>query len=149
MVVDVVVVVSAAGQDGNLHLSELVRAGPVLTEVFPPGSNAGVTGARGHAGDPWQTDLLHSPVDVERPVELDQGDVVPELEIVVAGGQEDLLQVVLLLPGTLTLPADHPSAVFRLGARMVQSSSSLPVRQSAAPSQRCPHHRQPRPLLPP
>jgi len=28
------------GKDGNLHMSELLPAGPVLTEVSPPGSNA-------------------------------------------------------------------------------------------------------------
>ena len=83
LVVDVVVVVAAPGQDGDLDVAELLGAGSVLTEVSPASSNTGTARSRGHAGVVRKTDLLHLTVNVEGPVEPDQGDVVSQEEIVV------------------------------------------------------------------
>ena len=109
LVVDVVVGVPTTCQHWDLHVSQLLGAWPVLTEVSPASSNTGVAIDRGHAGVGGQTDLLHAPVDIERPVESGQGNVVSQVEIVVAGVEEHLLQVSLLLPWTLALSANHPS----------------------------------------
>jgi len=46
-----------------------------------------------------QADGLHVAVDVEGGVELGQGNVVPEVGVVVLGVDEDLHQVPELLPG--------------------------------------------------
>ena len=64
-------------------MSQLLGAGSVFSEVSPASSNTGTARAWGHAGVVRKTDLLHLTVNVEGPVEPDQGDVVSQEEIVV------------------------------------------------------------------
>ena len=100
-------------QLSDLHVAQLLRAGPVLAEVSPPGRYAGGARAGEHGRVLRETRLLHVAVDVEGSAQPDQRDVVPEEDVVVVGVDVDLGHVSALLPGRLALPPHHarPHAV--------------------------------------